>query len=349
MTPAEERKLKNANLPLLIASWYPFSDAETLKQITYFVSWMYVIDDAIIDKISWPGLDNATAFDAAYAELMDFVFRSLDLDDVVKNEQPKSSVPAIDSFRLIGQILCEKYSLAQRRKFFEACRLTMEGYRTEQRLRVSGRISSWEEYWTYREGSSCMSMNVAMIELAIGSHLPEEVLDSEEMKLLCKQTVVVSWLVNDIVSAKKELSEGFIENAVPLLAIESGNAQDGMDNTVGFAKQAVARFEELALNAERKFCSLVEDEMAMSEWGRASPETLAAEVSKFIESCKCIMTGALSWRYVYRVSFILFIVRGTKRFFQSRIATIWSPTSAERLSRWGKLHDRPIINDKVTT
>jgi hypothetical protein len=76
MTPAVETKLKRANLALLIASWYPFPPAETLKEITYFVCWMYMVDDAIIDKVSWAGLDNVAAFKAAYIVLIDFVYKS---------------------------------------------------------------------------------------------------------------------------------------------------------------------------------------------------------------------------------------------------------------------------------
>lgn len=40
LTAAVEMKLKGANLSLLIAFWYPFSPAETLKEITYFVCWI---------------------------------------------------------------------------------------------------------------------------------------------------------------------------------------------------------------------------------------------------------------------------------------------------------------------
>ena len=75
MTKAVEMKLKRANLALLIASWYPLASAETLKEITFFVCWMYVVDDAIIDKVSWPGHDNATAFDIAFHELNEFLDR----------------------------------------------------------------------------------------------------------------------------------------------------------------------------------------------------------------------------------------------------------------------------------
>ena len=101
MTTAVEMKLKKANLPLLIAPWYPFSSAETLKEITYIVYWMYTADDAIFDKVSWPGLDNAAAFEEAYNILMDFVYKSLKLGRDMEKPRQHSSIAAIDSFRLL--------------------------------------------------------------------------------------------------------------------------------------------------------------------------------------------------------------------------------------------------------
>ena len=309
MTTAVEMKLKRANLPLLIASWYPFSLADTLKEITYFVCWMYMVDDAIIDKVSWPGLDNAAAFEAAYNNLMEFVYKSLKLDGDAEKAQPQSTIAAIDSFRHIGEKLCEKYTVVQRWRFYDACKMTMEGYRTEQQLRVAGQLPTWDEYFSYREGSSCISMCVAMIELAINSHIPTEILQSEEMELLCRETTIGTWIVNDIVSAKKELGEGFIENAVPLCAIETGKAQDGMDRTVQVVKESTARFEELAGAVEKKFCaqdnvitngaSNTESDLLMTgEKGAAGQESTSEQVRKFVESCKCIIIGSLSWRYV---------------------------------------------------
>lgn len=60
-----------------------------------------MVDDAIIDKVSWPGLDNAAAFEAAYNNLMDFVYKSLKLDGDVEKTQPQSTTAAIGSFRHI--------------------------------------------------------------------------------------------------------------------------------------------------------------------------------------------------------------------------------------------------------
>ena len=81
-----------------------------------------------------------------------------------------SEIPAIDSFRGVGEVICESYSVSQRQRFYDACKLTMEGYRTAQQLRVGGRIPTWEEYSKYREGS---------FELAIESNIPEDVMRCE--------------------------------------------------------------------------------------------------------------------------------------------------------------------------
>lgn len=255
MTDAVTMKLKKANLPLLISSWFPFASAQTLKDITYFVCWMYMVDDAVIDNLSWPGLDNEAAFKAAYQELMDFVAKSLKLDGDMSKPQPHSTVPAIDCFRGIGEVLCKKYTLHQRSKFYDTCKFTMDGYRTEQQLRVQGKIPTWEEYSEYRAGTSCMAMNVALIELSIETHIPSDILDSPEMQRLWMQTTSANYLANDIVSAKKELGEGFVENAVALHAIETLNAQDGLNKSVELVKEAIADFDRVAKIVEDKFCS----------------------------------------------------------------------------------------------
>jgi len=151
-------------------------------------------------------------------------------------------------------------------------------------------------------------MCVAMIELAINSHLPTEILQSREIELLWTETTVGTWLVNDIVSAKKELGEGFVENAVALSAIETRSAQDGMDRVIQLVKDSTARFDELARIVERKFCDpknlsthTARDTDSLMIKGEneelARQQNVSGQVRKFVESCKCIITGSLSWRY----------------------------------------------------
>jgi hypothetical protein len=206
-----------------------------------------------------------------------------------------SAIPAIESFRGIGEVMRERCSLSQRQSFHDMCILTMEGYRTEQQLRVAGQIPTWEEYWTYREGSSCMSMCVAMIEFAIESNIPEDIMQSLEIRQLWTETTVICRLMNDMISAKKELGEGFIENTVALGAIDTNSAQDGMNRAFSLVKDAVSRFEEKADMVKEKFCTEGETNDGVLNSERKTQKAVHQEVEDFIKSCQSIVTGALSW------------------------------------------------------
>ena len=302
MSKAVEAKLQRANLSLLVASWYPSASAERLKSIVYFVCWMYMIDDAVIDKVSWPGLDNAEAFDAAYHETVSFMWKTLKLDGDDSMNQPTSGIAAIDSFRDIGRILCEKYTIPQREMFWNACKSTMDGYRTEQQLRIAGRIPTWDEYQSYREGSSCMSMCIAMIEYAMELDIPKDTTQSQEAQQLCTDTVLITWLMNDILSARKELEQGFVENAVALCARDSKKAQDGMDRTVGLAKAAILGFERRVTQFEKRFYTIVDKTSGLATVDEneksGSHQESNRQIEEFVRGCRCIVTGSLSWRFV---------------------------------------------------
>ena len=309
MTKAVEMKLKRANLGLLIASWYPFASAQTLKDITYFVCWMYVVDDAVVDKVSWPGSDNEKAFEAAHNDIMAFVGSSLKVAGYTPDQTPHSTIEAVSSFAPIARVLCRGYSHQQRLRFYHSSRLTMDGYRTEQQFRLSGHPPTWSQYHAYRQGSSCISMCVATTELASDLHLPEYVVNSPEVQDLWRETTVNCWLANDILSAKKEMNDGFIENAVVLLSRETGSVQDAMDATVQMLVESIARFDGLAKDVEGKFCG--DDRTTAGELRNGdrksedvngtlkdSADTIAYQVRKFVQGCRCLATGSLYWSLV---------------------------------------------------
>ena len=324
-----EKKLKMANVSYLLSSWYPYADAQTLEDMAYFLCWMYLVDDTIIDEYSRPGQDNAEIFDKHLTELLEFCHTSLGLDPDPNKPQPTSDHPAIDSFRGTGAALCRRYTTVQRQKFYDACAVTMEGYRVEQRMRMAGEVPTVEEYWAYRDGACCMHMCVALIELGIGSSLPASVLNSPEMNDLWFETSCANWLTNDVLSAKKELKEEYVENIVPLCAIPSRKCQDGLDRSVQYIEEHLALFEKKARALEERFGGLAE----MSEeveggdgggggkgrgkvngaagegegggegrWhGRVGPAasmSVGDQVKLFVRSCRLHAAGSLAWRYV---------------------------------------------------
>lgn len=156
-------KLKRANLDFLLAVWFPYASEQALKDLTYFCGWMFLVDDEI-DGVSGPGFDNEKAFAALYRGTLGFVERSLDLGGQVSEEDLRCANATAESFGRIGEALCEQYSVGQREMFLEEAKLTLDGYRFEQQLRLRGQLPSFAEYWAYREGSCCCRQTVAMLE-----------------------------------------------------------------------------------------------------------------------------------------------------------------------------------------
>lgn len=99
-----ERKLKTQQLDWLLAGWYPWADDETLRQLTSFVCWMFLIDDEY-DEVSKPGADNEEAFGELYDSAMAFVEQSLDLP-VEKDFEPTKA--SARSFEVVGKAMREK-------------------------------------------------------------------------------------------------------------------------------------------------------------------------------------------------------------------------------------------------
>lgn len=106
MSKAMERKLKNAQLNWLLSGWFPYTDDASLKHLTSFVGWMFLIDDEI-DQVSKPGADNEKAFDNLYDNTLSFLGQSLGLPTERSIEPTRVSVK---SFEAVGKAIRERYT-----------------------------------------------------------------------------------------------------------------------------------------------------------------------------------------------------------------------------------------------
>ncbi|KAL1306968.1 hypothetical protein AAFC00_005603 [Neodothiora populina] len=303
MSAAMTMKLKKANLDYLLSVWFPYSSEEKLIDLTYFCGWMFLVDDEI-DAMSMPNHFDQDAFAALYRETLEVVQQSLKLGDTAHAEDRKSVSPTAESFRRIGSALCRSYSYEKRVMFLDEARLTLDGYRSEQQLRLIGTIPSFEEYWDYREGSSCCRQVVAMIEFANELRIPIHIIESPDMRSLWKETCLVHWITNDIVSAKKELAEGFVENLVVLCSDLAYSAQSGMDTAINLLKASIQRLELAAFNLLSTYCgqterrsisqllSMLKEIPADVEY---TQDDLSCAIELFIANCKCMCVGNLNW------------------------------------------------------
>ncbi|KAF7505556.1 hypothetical protein GJ744_000636 [Endocarpon pusillum] len=216
------KKLKQEDLATLTSRWWPAADLETLLDLAQFVACIFSTD-GMIDQASGPGKDKTQAFQALHRSTDNFVEQRLDMSHDAKVPRPSDSLT--NSFRVLSGLLRKRYTTEQQKMFLDEAKFTMDMLSLQQKLRLDGKIPTLEEYCTYRQGSCCINAMVALVEYGNNLHIPAEVMNNPDMKVLKKEAVHANWMyvifellylaknrsadrtysTNDIVSVKKEL------------------------------------------------------------------------------------------------------------------------------------------------
>lgn len=154
-------KLRRADIGHLVSVWFPYATEETLIEVTYFVGWMYLIDDEL-DGLSNP--EGQPGFKSLIDNTIAFFENEENVDNGAFDRIKKEGYEGVESFEKTGIALRKRYTREQRKLFYEEATKTLEMYQVENDIRIAGRLPTLDEYWNYREGSSCIGMVVAMIE-----------------------------------------------------------------------------------------------------------------------------------------------------------------------------------------
>jgi hypothetical protein len=92
--------------------------------------------------------------------------------------------------------------------FMDESRFTMGMYQLEQNIRLEKSIPTFEEFWVYRKGSSCIGMVVALVDyvppqsfltldrltvVRFGNnlHIPDAVMQDADVRTVWKETNMV--------------------------------------------------------------------------------------------------------------------------------------------------------------
>lgn len=270
-------RLQKAGLSDLLGFWYPYASQTALEALTSFVAWMFVVDDAI-DSYRQHSPDQLTRL---RAECLDYVQRSLGLSNMgqgASSPPPTYTEASVMAFSEIGRALSSACTENQRHRVAREAKITMDGYSQEISHQIIGHIPTVAEYLTYRTGSSCMLLVTSLIEFANGLQLPDEIMESVEVRELYQATAKVQWVTNDLVSVNKEIQHGFVENMVVLLA--DGDAQAGVDRTVRVLEEAKARFEEAS--------SVILHRHGSGQFGN--------DIHLIVKNCMAMCSGNIRWR-----------------------------------------------------
>ncbi|KAF5687761.1 epi-isozizaene synthase [Fusarium circinatum] len=273
-------RLTKANLSEQLAGWYPYASREKLEVLTSFQVWMFIIDD-LLDQYSIVEQFDYEKLQALLNDCEDYVERSLG----VSGQEVEPSTRYLDhdavlSFEEYASTVRRLYSdnPSYRKRIAKEAIAALNAYQKEAFNRRNAHLPSLDEYLGYRDASSCMKQVAANIEFANGLDLPEYVMESKEIQDLYEASVAAMWITNDIVSVRKEIQEGFVENIVVLLA--HGDMQRGLDASLGRLQIEIDRVNKASDDAVRRFAG----------------ETFERDIALLAKNCKNMCLSSWFWR-----------------------------------------------------
>jgi hypothetical protein len=118
--------------------------------------WLFLWDDAI-DGADSSGV-GAVAAEEYCQQSVDFVRSCLQLDDERGTAEAKAPTKVSGSFAEVGRRIGEYCGPEERRVLFQHLREYMEGCVTEYKWRVSGKVPSVEEFYSWRLRTSSVDV-----------------------------------------------------------------------------------------------------------------------------------------------------------------------------------------------
>lgn len=119
---------------------------------------------------------------------------------------------------------------------------------------------------------------VAVMQWAYGLTLPQSVWDHEAMVSITREVAISDFLWNDIVSLRKEIDDGDIDSAIPVMVWNEGcSAQSAVDRCVKMVEESWARL----LEAEKRLMAAHAGES----------KDMMDEIETLVGGCKDLVVG----------------------------------------------------------
>ncbi|PIA94211.1 hypothetical protein CB0940_08618 [Cercospora beticola] len=275
-----------ADMTGLAAYFYPLiDDLEVFIALVKFVHWIFFFDDRLDDG----DLVHHTKLAKQYREDTSRLCAQCFLPEVhgVPNRTEWLNVNWIEEIAAVITPLLAFELLTDHREalvdeidhYINACDL-------EQRYRNSDDLPSVQDFMTFRYNSGACGL-----VFATGLPLMTTNLSAKDLQLAGEISWLANWLVlypNELISLKKELASGQLENLVPTPAASEGPQCDLQSAINRTTRQIQAAGIELDL-AESKL-------LATLDHANASQEK-TAEFSKLAFIYKSLILGNLKWHY----------------------------------------------------
>ncbi|KAL4971232.1 terpenoid synthase [Aspergillus desertorum] len=144
-----------------------------------------------------------------------------------------------------------------------------------------GSVPSVEAYWQRRDYAAGVYPTIATIPFALGVNVEPEYAATPDIQALWKSTSYLVHMTNDMLSLRKELKDGQIENIVPVLMLNEGlSINDAIQRSYHFAEENARGIDHAAA-------------VVLSSADNKHRDASRA----FARGCMDIAAGLICWRY----------------------------------------------------
>ncbi|CAJ2509230.1 Uu.00g142560.m01.CDS01 [Anthostomella pinea] len=220
----KQRRLELADFALFTALWWPEAPLAQLEVLAYLAIWLFTWDDEI-DEPSGSYAEDISGAQAYRDSTLHFI---------------------VQSFDVIGSALRASYDANQCQRFYDEISRFMTASRLEQDTRMRGDVPTLNEYWNFRLGTSAVYIGTAPAVYSLSLRLPSDLMQSEPMQALWRETNVTISITNDLVSLRKEIKSGCIDSMVPLLFASLGDIEKAVSESVTCLRTAKLQFDQAA-------------------------------------------------------------------------------------------------------
>lgn len=212
----------------------PQTPLETLRLISDFFHWLWLVDDLVVDK-------TASGPEIITPLIDHFV-------SVVRGETVATSAPERAYVDLARRLVAD-HGAQSGRRFAAAGVRFLEALIPQSVMRASDTVPTLHEYEILRRGISGVPMAVAFIEPSIGIHMSDAEWQREDVQRLAEQANdIISW-VNDIFSLPMELAQEPVFWNYPLILQAQGMTLPEAITETG--KRTQQAYDDFWLLAER--------------------------------------------------------------------------------------------------
>ncbi|KAL3465047.1 terpenoid synthase [Aspergillus heterothallicus] len=277
------RKLQKAEFGVFAAVLCSDAPFDRFVTVAKYFAWYYIWDD-IFDCGALQGSSDSEV--SAYRQAsMQYIQYQL----LPEHECPDLSVyssqlqNALVCWEEVGKHIREVCSHNTRMILSKAMLEYMEAVGDANALFDNGKFPSLEAYWARRDYAAGIYPGIATIPFVYGVDITPADVSNIQMKELWKSTSYLVHISNDIISLRKELSDGQIENLVPVIMLnESITINEAMQESYKYAKDNVAGMETAARNLQSALGGTPRDQ---------------AVVAAFTQGCRDLAAGLIHWSY----------------------------------------------------